>query len=820
MLIFAAGAAPAFFTEVAALIFFGALIAFVAFRLGLVPIVGFLLAGVIIGPHALGLVQDQELVDAAAEVGVILLLFTIGIEFSMAKLARIKRLIFLGGGAQVLLATALTAGILRLFGVGWAAGIFTGFLVALSSTAIVLKLLADRHETEVPHGQVALGLLIFQDLAIIAMVLLVPMLAGEGGGPFEVLLALGKAAGIIVLVLVVARRLMPRVLEAVARTCSPELFLLSTIAICFGTAYLTSLAGVSLSLGAFLAGLVVSESRFSEHAMGEILPLQILFSATFFISVGLLLDLGFLFANLPLVLGVTVAVLAIKLLTTAAGVRLLGYPRATLAASALLLAQIGEFSFVLERAGREVGLHPAGLAATGSQTFIAATVLLMVLTPLLSALGGRVARAGASAGDTLHAPDAADASGTSPGHAPLPPMRDHVIVAGYGRAAREMVPSLERGGVPYVITTLSPDGATEADALGYPVLRGDASKQRTLELAGLYDARMLVIPDDDPATAGRIAAVARPLNPEMEIVVRTRYRATIGQMREAGADQVVSEEAEGMFTLADRVLRRYDAPAAARDELANRLRASSIEGSDGAGAARPATDPRPLGVAGVAHIDTQRLERFEPLVGAESCGHLGKIRPVLPSAHGCEECLRMGHRWVHLAHLHDLWPRRLLRLFAQPARNRALPRHRAPDRALAAARRALGLVFRRRDGIVASGRVRQCRRHRNSARSRTVVNHSVTSSQPSVHTSIIMHQPVPLSRSALLREILIFQIKLVLDGFKDIVLLWASIGAGIVDLLFMHQQRGAFFRHVLDANRAFEEWVDLNGSHRAALRDP
>ena len=295
----AAGAAPPFLVETATLIVAGAVVAYVGYRLGLVPIVGFLLTGVLIGPHGLGLIQDQEMVDALAEVGVILLLFTIGIEFSLEKLARIQRLIFGGGGLQVVLTTAATAGVLALFGVPWQAGVFTGFLVALSSTAIVLKLLGSRGEQNAPHGQVALGLLIFQDLAIIVMVLLVPMLAGAGGSALDIGWALVKAGLVIAAVLLGARRVMPAVLERVARTCSQELFLLSVIALCFGTAWLTSLAGVSVALGAFLAGLIVSESRFSEHAFGEIMPLQILFSATFFVSVGMLLDVGFLVYEPP-----------------------------------------------------------------------------------------------------------------------------------------------------------------------------------------------------------------------------------------------------------------------------------------------------------------------------------------------------------------------------------------------------------------------------------------------------------------------------------------------------------------------------------------
>jgi len=385
-----------FLSDAVALVIAGASIAYVCFRLGLVPIVGFLVAGVVIGPHALGLVHDQAVVDAAAEVGVMFLLFTIGIEFSLERLAEMKTAIFAGGGLQVALATLGTLALLLPLGVDWRSGLFTGFLVSLSSTAIVLKLLADRNETTTAHGRIGLGMLTFQDLAVVVMVLLVPMLGGTGGSSGAIVWALAKAGAIIVAVLVISRRLMPLVLEQVARTCSPELFLLTVIAICLGTAFLTNLAGVSLSLGAFLAGLVVSESRFSQHALGEILPLEILFAATFFVSVGMLLDLGFLVSHLPMVATGIAGVLVVKVLTTGAGVLALRERVPVAIATALMLAQVGEFSFVLERAGRNVGLSPAGLGEAGSQAFIATTVVLMVLTPFLTALGAagatRVAR--------------------------------------------------------------------------------------------------------------------------------------------------------------------------------------------------------------------------------------------------------------------------------------------------------------------------------------------------------------------------------------------------------------------------------------------
>jgi CPA2 family monovalent cation:H+ antiporter-2 len=744
----AAGAAPPFLTDAVALIVAGALIAYICFRLKLVPIVGFLIAGVLIGPKALGLVQDEALVGATAEIGVILLLFTIGIEFSLEKLAKIQKLIFGGGTAQVGLSIIATMAILAAFGVDWKVGVFTGMLVALSSTAIVLKLLADSGETSSEPGQVGLGLLIFQDLAIVVMVLLVPVLGSSDGdgGAGGVFWALAKAVLIIVAVLVIARRIMPKILELVAKTCSPELFLLTVIAICFGTAYLTSLAGVSLSLGAFLAGLMVSESRFSQHALSETLPLQILFSATFFVSVGMLLDVGFLLRNLPIVIAAIAAVLVLKIATTWISVRLLGYSAPVAAASALMLAQIGEFSFVLERAGREVGLLPAGAGEAGSQTFIAATVVLMVMTPFLmrfgSGLSAKITAKRESAGMASDDDDAA-----SLGEAPE--LEDHVIVAGYGQAARGLVRVLSGSGIPFVITTLNPDGANEAESDGMMVVRGDATKPFMLQHVGISNAKMMVIADDNPAMAHRIVSVARQINPTMRIVVRTRYTQEVDSLAAAGADTVIAEELESIVQLFGEVLRDYRIPAAeieSYEELARRngysalfddevdasvfrcqpgedcfdsrtvtvragsavvgkslrslrlienfdltvqtvsregqeitepsadlvlqpgdelkmsgptqafannaalFRTTGSNGSSTVAVAEPVVSEEENAMSFTAEtgISLDTRITYTPTVDETVCTHLGRIRPVFPSAPGCEECLRIGSEWVHL----------------------------------------------------------------------------------------------------------------------------------------------------------------------------
>jgi len=576
--VLAAGAVPPFLVEVVAIVAAAALVAYVSQRVGLVPIVGFLLAGVLIGPSGLGVVTDPELIDAAAEVGVLLLLFTIGIEFSLDKLQKTQRLIFVGGGIQVGLTTTIVAACCLAFGVDWRPAIFTGFLVALSSTAIVTKLLGDRGETNTEVGQGAVGLLIFQDLAVILMVLLVPALGGEGVTGGELAIALGTAAAIIVFVLVVARRVLPPLLEHVARTCSPELFLLTVIAICFGTAYAVGLAGVSISLGAFLAGLVVSQSRFSEHALSEILPLQILFSATFFVSVGLLLDLGFLVDNIGLVLAALAVIALVKLATTFVAIRTVGRAAPAAAATALWLAQVGEFSFVLERSGREVGLAPLGSDAVGGPLFIAATVLSMALTPVAAPYAGRLA-AGLWRMASGPAPEPTEAEAAeAAGH--FANLENHVIVAGYGDAARKLVHVLEGSGVPFAVVTLSPEGAREAEDSGLRVLRGDYAKRHILEAVGLQRAKMLVVPDDNPAMTHRVVSVARALSPTTRIVASVPTTHDAEELVEAGADRAIATEFEAVVGLFDDVLRRYQVAPAEILRHEETLRRGSYEAFD------------------------------------------------------------------------------------------------------------------------------------------------------------------------------------------------------------------------------------------------
>ncbi len=436
---------------------------------------------------------------------------------------------------------------------------------------------------------------------------------GEGGGS---LLGLGwallKAGGLIVLVLTLATRVMPHILEAVARTCSPEIFLLTVVAICLGTAYITSLAGVSLSLGAFLAGLLVSESRFGQQALSEILPLQIIFSAAFFISVGLLLDLGFVMMSLPLVLAVIVGVSLLKKLVTTGAARLLGYPLNVALPAGFLLAQVGEFSFVLERAGREVGLSPAGLGDAGAQTFIATTVLLMGATPFLARIGRQVKT-------RLPTPQTppTEATPDTPSFADL---RDHVIVAGYGDRARRLVRALEQTQVPYVIVTLSPTGATEAETEGRNVVRGDYAKSSVLNAVGLPRARSLVIADDTSALTSRVVSVVRGLSQDVYLLAWARTYTQARALKQAGASAVISDE----YAVTERLVTHV-------------LENAGIEPDD---AQRYAELHEAFTLPPVSLTPEQQE--------SPACSHTAQAHTVSPLTVGCEECLKLGDSWVHL----------------------------------------------------------------------------------------------------------------------------------------------------------------------------
>jgi len=560
-----------FLNDIVIILMASVLMAYVSYKLKLVPIVGFLIAGVIIGPNATALIQHQELVEILAEIGVILLLFTIGIEFSLEKLNRIRRAIIVGGGLQVSITVVLTVAFLSFMEILPGEAIYTGCLIALSSTAIVLGILSQQGQTDTPEGQLSLAILIFQDLAIIAMVLLIPLLAGGDGSVISLLFVLGKALLLIALVLIFARKVVPWILEKVAHTRKPELFLLTVIAICLGTAILLSQADVSLALGAFLAGLMVSESHYSEHALSEILPLRTIFNAIFFVSVGMLMNPQFVFNNPLLILAAALLIIVLKFFVTSGSLMALGYPLRIAATTGLILAQIGEFSFVLERAGRLAGLTPGGLGEAGSQLFIAVSVILMIATPFQINAAPKLAHLLSNTflnrigGVRVHKNDSEI------------DLEDHVILVGYGPTGRRVTRVLNETGIPFEVIEMNPTSVKEMQQENLNVIFGDASRRAILEHAGVYKAKLCVIAINDPSAALRIVSLTRFLNPTIQIMVRTRYISEVENLEEAGADIVIPEELETTVRIFSQVLGAYMIPEDEIEQYIQTLRAHDYQ---------------------------------------------------------------------------------------------------------------------------------------------------------------------------------------------------------------------------------------------------
>lgn len=546
------------------------------FQRARIPLVlGFLLTGIIAGPHGLGLVNAVHEVEYLAELGVILLLFSIGIEFSLASLVRIWRSVILGGALQVVLTGVATFFVARAFGQTTIEAVFMGMLVSLSSTAIVLRLLQERAEIDSAHGRSALGILVFQDLAIVPMMLLTPLLAMGGGDVAGPLLSLlGKAVLIVVLVLVAARWVVPWLLFQVARTRNREVFLLATVGMGLAAAWLTSLAGLSLALGAFLAGLIISESEYSAQALGEVLPFKEIFLSFFFVSVGMLLDLTFVTSELVLVSLTTLMVLVLKTGVAALAVRLLGFSLRTALIAGFGLSQVGEFSFILSRVGIQYGLLPG----QDEQLFLAVSVLTMAVAPFAISAGPALADA------VLRLPlpgwlagSAGERGGGDEDGGEKEPLSDHLIIVGFGINGRNLARAARVAGIPYVILETNPDTARKERASGENIQFGDATHPAVLEHAGVEKARVLVSAISDPGGTRRIAQVAKRMNPGLYVLARTRYVQEVEPLYKAGADDVIPEEFETSVEILARVLRRYLIPQVEIAEFIGDVRAGGYE---------------------------------------------------------------------------------------------------------------------------------------------------------------------------------------------------------------------------------------------------
>ncbi|MEO6598106.1 MAG: cation:proton antiporter [Planctomycetota bacterium] len=522
-------------------------------RLRLPPIVGFLVAGVLVGPHAIGLVRHEEMVRELAEVGVIVLLFAVGLEVPLSQLKRLQRVIMVGGGVQVL-GTVLAATVVCLLaGMPWNSAVFLGFLLSLSSTAASSKVLMDQGELSAPHGRLVLGINIAQDLAVVPMILVIPMLAvgSESQTSLSQLQSLLNL-GIFAAVVLGARRLAQPLMSLVCRTRSRELFVLFLATWCLSLAVITAHLGLSLALGAFLAGILLADSDHHSQAAAEAEPFRDAFASLFFVSIGMLFDWRAI-AEAPILVSVCLlAAIAGKAAFIMLAAWLLGQPFWVRLRGALTLAQVGEFSFVLIQLGQHAKLMPP----LAERIFVIVAVLSIASTPLLYGLGRRLAVRARGAGDDAR-------------HGGSERLKDHAIVVGYGPTGRTVMAALRSLGIPVIASEMNAATVKAEKAQGVPVLLGDATRVAVLKALGIERASLLVLAVNDTAATSRIAQLSRQLNPEVHVLARAVYNTEVDSLRRAGANDVVPQELEASVEILVRVLRRF---LVADDEIGRQVR--------------------------------------------------------------------------------------------------------------------------------------------------------------------------------------------------------------------------------------------------------
>ncbi|MFZ6017215.1 MAG: cation:proton antiporter [Nitrospirota bacterium] len=544
-----------------------ALVVFLLHRLKIPSLVGFLIAGIIIGPHGLGMVKDVHAVELLAEIGVILLLFTIGIEFSMAKLIRMKKAVIGGGGIQVLLTILLSAIAAYLTTENINKSVFFGFLIALSSTAIVLKMLTESGEVDSPHGRMMVGILIFQDLCVVPLMLLIPVLSGKSINIMDIAIKMGKAILIIAIVLLSARWIVPGLLHQVVHTRSRELFIITIILLCLGIALLTSSFGLSLALGAFLAGLIISESEYAHQATSDILPFKDSFIGLFFVSVGMLMNIGYMSDNcLRIAMAVTL-IFGLKIITGMFSALIIGSPLRTGIHTGLGLAQIGEFSFVLAIAGKATGI----ITEDFYQVFLSSSAVTMTMTPFVLKAAPSVSGWIAS----RHLLKRVDRLKKLEREGFPRKRHGHVIIIGFGLNGRNLARVLKEAEIPYVVLEMNSDTVREMKKKGELIYYGDGTGKEILHKLSIEKARLLVIAISDPVSTRRIVSIARHENPNIYIIVRTRYVAEVDDLRALGANEVIPEEFETSIEIFSRVLHQYHFPNNVILDMVDKIRSDS-----------------------------------------------------------------------------------------------------------------------------------------------------------------------------------------------------------------------------------------------------
>ena len=514
-------------------------------RVGVPSIAGFILAGALVGPTALRFVDNTHQVEVLAEIGVVLLLFGIGLDLSLGHLRRLWKAILLGGSIQVTATVACTAALAVWYGLETGPAVFLGCVVAVSSTAVVLRGLSTRGELDSPHGRLAVGILVFQDLCVVPMLLAVPILAGQESSTREIAVAAIIGLAILTGVLFAASRVVPYLLAFVAKTRERELFVLTVFLGCFGIAWGLTLAGISLALGAFLAGLIVAGSEFRHQAMSDLIPVREVFASVFFVSVGMLLDVSDVIEHFAPILGLLGLILVGKFAIMLVMGLVLRLPLRVAILSAATLCQIGEFSFVLLNAASGTGL----LGAELSHNLLVAIILSMLFTPMVIAFGPHLAL-GADRVPWLNRVLGAE----PPGFDAHEPHSDHIIVAGYGRAGREVCRAARAAGFSCIAVDVNVDNVRAAKTAGDLAVYGDVTQREVLEELGCRNARLVVVTINDTRATELAVRTIRRTAPDTLIIARALYDIDEDSLKAAGATRVITAEATTSAVIVDTTL--------------------------------------------------------------------------------------------------------------------------------------------------------------------------------------------------------------------------------------------------------------------------
>jgi len=525
-------------------------------RFKMPSIVSFLVIGMLVGPFGFALITDQSVIDTIGEVGIVLLLFTIGLEFSFQTLLRSWRAVIIGGIVQVCTTIVAITLISLSFQMPFNEALIFGFIVSLSSTAIVMKILQDKGEVDTIQGRTLLGILIFQDLAIIPMMLVLPLLVGDDSGidlstaPYQIT----KIALIILAIVILGYWVIPRVLFKVAKERSRELFLFTIAGICIVIAWLTNEAGLSFTLGAFIGGLIIGESDYNIDALGHIIPFRDVFAAIFFLSIGMLLNTATVLDNFGYVAIIILIIFGVKVMTGVFSAAVLGMQTRVCVFCGLALAQIGEFSFVLAKSGLDAGVIQTAVY----QLFLAGAIVTMAFTPFAMGASPKIV-------DILYRlfpKRLGHQQAILPGEiAPEEGLSDHIVIAGYGITGKSVARAATLAGIPYMVIELNPEIIKEERSQYRPnFIFGDAVQEEVLDHAGIRHARTLIVAVSEEEAIPRIIHTARQLSPHVHILARTRHVRNAQHLLDLGADEVISEEFESALEIFTRALKRYQIP--------------------------------------------------------------------------------------------------------------------------------------------------------------------------------------------------------------------------------------------------------------------